>query len=284
MPGIIWLASYPKSGNTWLRAFLANLMHGGDAPLPLNQVPKFSHGDNNLAHYHDLVGYDPSELPPERIAALRPKVHRTFASLRREEVFVKTHNAVLKIHGTPLITPDATAGAIYVVRNPLDVAVSFAHHYATTPEKAVAGLCNEQFMLLPSDNHLTQYLGSWSGHLRSWTSAPGLTLHVMRYEDMTARPLEAFAAVSRFLGFPEDPVRLERAVRFSSFDELSSQEETGGFVEARADAGRFFRSGQVGVWRDVLSEADIARLIEVNGPAMRDHGYLDAEGRPVDGL
>ncbi len=132
MPGIIWLASYPKSGNTWLRAFLANYIADATTAVPINDLPQHVLGDNLILHYEQLTGIPAVELSNKDFNRLRPKVHEWLARSQTQEVFVKTHSVMRKIRGVPSITPSATAGAVYVVRNPLDVAVSFAHHYQVT--------------------------------------------------------------------------------------------------------------------------------------------------------
>ncbi len=282
MPGIIWLASYPKSGNTWVRAFLGNLLLDPAQPLPINQLSDFMLGDGYLIHYEQFSGRKAEELTEQDIWELRPKIHEWFAHSRKDNVIVKTHNAVVKIDGRPLITPSATAGAVYVVRNPLDVAVSFAHHYQVTCERAVELMCDRDYVLPPSGGQILQYLSSWSDHLRSWMRAPGLPLHLMRYEEMQRDPLAAFGALVRFMNLPEDRPRLERAIEFSCFSELSGQERSGGFKEARPDgATPFFREGRSGAWRGLLSEPLVQRLIEAHGKAMIELGYLTPEGEVI---
>ncbi len=279
MPGILWLASYPKSGNTWVRAFLGNLLLGPPRPLPINQLADFMLGDGYLIHYEQFSGRKAAELTEQDFWDLRPKIHEWFAHSRKDNVIVKTHNAVVKIEGRPVITPSATAGAIYVVRNPLDVAVSFAHHYQVSYERAVELMCDRDYVLPPSEGQIVQYLSSWSDHLRSWLRAPGLPLHLMRYEDMQSDPVRAFGALARFLNLPEDPARLERAIEFSCFAELSGQEKEAGFREARPDgAAPFFREGRSGKWRGVLGEPLVRQLIDAHGEAMRELGYLTPEG------
>jgi len=280
MPGIIWLASYPKSGNTWLRAFLANFMQDARQPLPINDLPNHILGDNMVVHYLQYSGLKPEQLTPETVARLRPKVHQWMALSRGQDVFVKTHNVIARVLGTALITPEATAGAIYVVRNPFDVAVSFAHHYQVTLDRAVESLNAESYCLPAQGGQVEQYLSSWSRHARSWTEAPGMTLHLMRYEDMKATPLKAFGALVAFLGLPKDMDRLKRAVRFSDFDELKSQEGRTRFVESRPDGkSPFFRDGRAGQWRDVLTPAQVAALTEANRAMLEKMGYLGADGR-----
>lgn len=282
MPGIIWLASYPKSGNTWLRAFLANYIANVPTPVPINDLPKYVLGDNLILHYEQLTGIPSGELTGKDFNRLKPRVHEWLAGSQPQEVFVKTHSVMRKIRGVPLITPSATAGAVYIVRNPLDVAVSFAHHYQVTYGRAVESLCTENYVLPPSSGLCRQHLGSWSHHVGSWTEPPGPEPHVLHYEDMLVAPIKAFGGLVRFLGLPNDPARLKRAIDFSSFRELSGQERTTGFVEARPDGkSPFFRTGRIGAWRQVLTGAQVATMIAKHRHAMVNMGYLTQGGEPA---
>ncbi len=281
MGGILWLSSYPKSGNTWLRAYLANLFRNAEKPIPINELPKFALGDNFLVHYEKFTGKKAEDLSAEEITELRPRIHEWFATFQSDTVLVKTHNACVVADGQPLITPSATAGAIYVIRNPFDVAISFANHYQVSPERAIELLCDERHALPPLEGQIEQVLLSWSGHVKSWTQTPFKRLHVMRYEDMRAKPFKALSALSRFLGLPHEPERIRKAIKFSSFRELRSQEQKGGFVEARPDGkAKFFHAGKVGLWRKALSEAQVAQVIEAHREVLREHGYLTKNGEP----
>ncbi len=280
MPGIIWLASYPKSGNTWLRAFLANYLSDAKTPVAINDLPKHILGDNLRQHYLQFSGLQDEALDAQKIAELRPRVHQWMALSRGHDIFVKTHNAVALADGVALITPAATAGAIYVLRNPFDVAVSFASHYQIDLARAVESLCQSDYRLPEQSGILEQYLGDWGQHVTSWTTAAGMTRLVLRYEDMQAKPLKAFGEVVRFLGLPKDMERLKRAVRFSAFKELKRQEEQERFVEARPDGtAPFFRGGGSGGWRQVMSEEDRDRLVEHFRPLLLRYGYLTESGK-----
>ena len=282
MPGILWLASYPKSGNTWLRAFLANLVTNPEKPLPINDLPGHFLGDGFEIHFEQIAGRKMSEIAPEELPDLRRRVHEWFAHSRPDNVMVKTHNAIMHVAGRPLITPSATAGAIYVIRNPMDVAVSFSHHFQISVDRAVESLGEKSAVLPPSAGLVSQHISSWSHHVRTWTTAPGLPLHVMRYEDMARKPFPTFRALVEFLGMPLDKERLRKAIRFTDFSELQSQEKKEKFVESRPDGTvPFFRAGKVGGWRDLLNDDQVARLIADHADVMRDHGYLDASNRPT---
>ncbi len=283
MPGIIWLASYPKSGNTWLRAFLANYLANAPTAVWINDLPRHVLGDNLVLHYEQLTGIPARELTDQDLNRLRPKVHQWLARSRTEAIFVKTHIAMRKIRGVPLITPSVTARAVYVVRNPLDVAVSFAHHYQVTYGRAVESLCTEDYVLPPSSGLCRQHLGSWSHHVGSWTEPPGPRPHVLRYEDMLAAPMRVFGGLVRFLGLPKDPARLRRAIDFSSFRELAGQERTTKFVEARPDGkSPFFRAGQTDGWRRLRTKAQVVTLIAEPRHAMIKTGYLTQNGDLAD--
>jgi LPS sulfotransferase NodH len=279
--GIIWLASYPKSGNTWLRAFLANLLHGGQQPLPINDLKNYVYGDGFLVHFAQLSGKREEELTDDDIHRLRPQIHMWFARAKApQDVFVKTHNALVTDRGQPMITPEATAGAIYVVRNPLDVAVSYAHHYQTSYDAAVEQMCDPNHALPPSGGVTMQALCDWTRHYRTWTQAPGLTRHIMRYEDMKRDPHKAFGKLVKFLGMPKDPAGLKRAIKHASFRELSRQEQKDSFVEARPDGTTpFFRKGKAGSWREELSADQVQRLLDAHGELMTELGYLRRDGK-----
>ena len=104
----------------------------------------------------------------------------------------------------------------------------------------------------------------------------------MRYEDMLAKSFKTFSALSGFLGLPVEPERVKKAIRFSAFRELESQEDKAGFAEARPDGkAKFFRSGKAGGWRSTLSEQQVAQLIEAHRKTLIEFGYLTKNGNVV---
>lgn len=275
---ILWLASYPKSGNTWLRAFLANYLRNAAEPENINALPTFALGDMRIEPYLRASGKPAAALSRDEINRLRPAVHKALAAAGPGLVPVKTHSVVATIGGIPTITPEATFGALYVIRNPLDVAVSFHHHYAVTLDQAVQAVCFKGLEIPPKAGHVIQVISDWSTHVRSWLKAPGLNLKSLRYEDMLADPTGAFAGVCAFLKMPEDPERLDRAVRHSAFRVLAQQERERGFVERSSGADAFFRTGTAGGWREALSPAQVETILTHHRPLMTELGYISATG------
>jgi hypothetical protein len=276
---ILWLASYPKSGNTWLRAFLANYLSNGESEVAINTLPTFAVGDMRAEPYAALAGRPAAALSRAEINRLRPAVHRRIAGSRPGILFVKTHSVLGAIDDVPTITPDVTFGALYIVRNPLDVAVSFADHYGLTPAQGVRALCFKGLEIEPKEGHIRQVVADWTSHVESWEQARGLYRLSIRYEDMLTEPEATFGQVLAFLRLRNEPARLRRAIERSSFRALAAQEERGGFVERSKNARWFFRRGAAGGWRQVLDPADVELLIACHRQAMQAHGYLDADGQ-----
>ncbi|CAE7405555.1 STD2 [Symbiodinium microadriaticum] len=274
MGGLIWLASYPKSGNTWMRAFLHNLLRNPPSPAHINDLDKFCLGESGADWYQPKADKPLLEMTSEELAQLRPIVHREMTKAHPDSVFVKTHNYLGEWCGVPLHTMDVTAGAIYVVRNPIDVAVSMTDHFGLDLDGAIDRLAHDQAATENQPGHIPEIHSSWSTHVSSWTAAPNPQLHVVRYEDLTDHPRKTFKGVANFLGLKPKRDRLDKAIRFSSFKVLKAQEDKDDFKERSEHAKSFFRSGKVGDGRDQLTAAQIDRIINDHHDQMARFGYL----------
>jgi hypothetical protein len=170
----------------------------------------------------------------------------------------------------------ATGGAVYIVRNPLDVAVSLAHYNCISMTRAVDILLRSDSCLGKAHTSLRtqfpQHLGDWAFHVNSWLTAP-FRVHVVRYEDLVAGTELTFGGVAQFLKRREGPEEICRAVRDSAFHRLRSHEEKAGFRGNSGSGNKFFRRGIVGAWREELPTEQAARIIEKLGPAMQRLGY-----------
>jgi aryl sulfotransferase len=281
---LIWLASYPKSGNTWLRVFLANLRRNGEGPVDINRLDGLIASDREM--FDDATGVESSDLTPEEIERLRPRVYEHLAAVAEETLFVKIHDAYTYIppDDCPLVPPRATLGAIYLIRNPLDVAVSFAHHSNTDIDTIIDWMGNEEFVFFSSPSYLLHQISqrclSWSGHVLSWMEAP-IRVLVLRYEDLKLKSLETFSQAAQFAGLPCEPKRVRQAMDYSDLKELQRQEQNQGFRERPTKAKRFFREGTCGGWRQELTLKQVSRLIQDHQAVMKQFGYLTNEGHPI---
>jgi hypothetical protein len=281
--GIVWLASYPKSGNTWLRVLLTNYERDAAGPADIDRL---DHGA--MAASRELLdgtlGLDSRALGHAAIEESRTRLYRTLAARSERPLYLKLHDAYThRRDGEPLLPADATRAAIYVLRNPLDVAAAGAPFIARSLDVVISFMADEGFTMcairegaMEPEPALPQRLLSWSRHVESWVGCKDFPVHLVRFEDMSLRPLETFGGVVRFLGLPWDEERLRRAVAHSRFEELQRQEREHGFRERPEEMqSLFFRKGKVGSWREELTAAQVERVLADHGETMRRFGYLD---------
>ena len=170
-------------------------------------------------------------------------------------------------------------------RNPLDVAVSYAHHAHRDVDTVIGWMADDTHCFAAQagrlHNQLRQRLLTWSGHVLSWVEAPAFPVHVVRYEDMHRDAEAIFTAAARFAGLPGDADAIRRALEHSAFATLQRQEADHGFDERNPRAESFFRKGVVGSWRETLSSDQAARVVADHRAVMERLGYLDEAGEPV---
>ena len=280
MSGIVWLASYPKSGNTWFRIFIANLLNNTDNPVNINALPRMVACDRRT--FDDLIGIESADLTNEEIDALRPEVYEYLATQAEEPLFIKCHDAYTLLPDGRAIFPPRVTKAIYLIRNPLDVAVSYSFHVGKSIDQIIVAMDNSnacfdlkyKSMVIP----LPQRIMSWSENVTSWVEAQEIEVHIVHYEDMKNHPLRTFTAAARFAGLPCDEASIRRAIEFSDFRVLKQQEKAEGFTEIVTEDG-FFREGRVGNWRQHLTCEQVERLVAAHGKVMRRCGYLSADGQ-----
>jgi len=290
--GTIWLASYPKSGNTWLRMLMANLSAAEGEPVDINDLPERGGMASARAPFDHLTLIDSGLLTHDEIDCLRPRVYEELArgadggeSYKPHALpgvrFVKVHDAYsLTPNGEPLLAGRRGAdGAIVIVRDPRDVAPSLAHHNGNTIDHAIAFLnnTNAAFCAGAHRQHiqLRQHLRGWSAHIASWLDQRDIPVHLVRYEDLQTDTAGTLARALAFAGRDAADADIRRAVAFADFAQLQKQEQQKGFSEAprpRPD-GRFFRRGEAGAWRRDLTAEQIARIEAEHAPMMRRLAY-----------
>ncbi|MEM6589244.1 MAG: sulfotransferase domain-containing protein [Pseudomonadota bacterium] len=273
--GIVWLASYPKSGNTWARMFLANYLVNGDKPFPINQAHRFAMTDSGRETYEMVAKRPVNGSNFDEILRLRNRVLNGIVANGADVNFVKTHNTAGLVQGQDMVPKEITRAAIYIVRNPLDVALSYARHFNRSHEHAAMALARADNWL-PGENRLVaQVLGRWDQHVMSWARPSGYPTLVIRYEDVLADPEAEFTKVLNHIGIPIEPERLKKAVNFSSFKALADQEKGSGFVEKPDHAQAFFSKGQSGQWKTELAPTLKKKIRSDHRKVMKKFGYLD---------
>ncbi len=279
---IVWLASYPKSGNTWLRIILDALLLGSyqGGKTDINSLKISEHaGSRSLV---EAVSACPSsELSAEEVDQLRPAAFQLLSEKKNGLTFVKVHDAYRVLDRSVALFPaNVSRQVIYILRNPLDVAVSFSAHLGLSIDDTIS-LMSANFDMgvkapgLAVGPQVRQRLGSWSFHVESWTTQGVIPVHVIRYEDLVADVGAEVMLVARLLRLQSTKDEIAQATAAAKFERLQAAEIQAGFREKPASLnGLFFRSGSVGGWQEALSSQQADRLIGSHLDIMARFGYL----------
>jgi hypothetical protein len=276
--GIIWLASFPKSGHTWFRIFLANLTAGESGPADINDLNERGGIASSRYEFEATTMLDSDLLSHDDIDRLRARVYEAISMDSEAQRWIKVHDAyTMTPDGDPLLGRNTARAAIYLVRDPRDVVISLSYHNSTNIDEAIkfmnatdGALCAGRKSLSPQ---LRQKLTGWSGHVTSWLDQTDVAVHLVRYEDLIADPAACFGAALRFAGRAATTAEIDRAIRFADFTELQHQERQKGFAERMSPTAPFFRSGSVGGWRESLTSEQARAIEQAHGAVMVRLGY-----------
>jgi hypothetical protein len=266
----IWLASWPRSGNTWARFALLTMRRSGARLRELQGFGQSVTTGEALEHWLEIEAGD---LTPAEVTALRPGLHAAFFAGRPPEP-CKIHDRWLP----EVFAPAFTHATLYFIRDPRDVAVSWARFTGCSLDRAIAFLDDPEAALGSSARDgagaLHQPIGRWSSHAQSWIDESGLAPLVVRYEDMLADPANVFADMAAHLGWSVDAEAIARTVEATRFDRMADEERREGFFDRTDATDRFFAGGRAGGWRDTLSADQALSIVRAHGEVMARFGYL----------
>ena len=265
---IFWLASYPKSGNTWVRMFWRSYF------LPSNQVFSLNkRGNLDLEVFNFPTANQLKEANVDhtdfRNIAKNWITLQDIINLNNKLNFLKTHNGNFTLNNCAFTNTDNTIGGIYIVRDPRDVVLSNANHFGIDNEESTKMLLNmesyeiEDFDIDKKEKFRKSLMGSWSSNYLSWKNYKGRKIHLMKYENLVENPKRVFTKMLEYMKsiFPVDidPDRVRKAVEETAFDKLQNLEDKEGFTEV--GMGKFFRKGKVGEWKEKL-DPKLVKIIE----------------------
>lgn len=257
----VWLASYPKSGNTWLRILLSNYLTSNGQEWrwdsPLRGPP--SHLERH--RFDEEMGIASGDIPADSFDSLRRQLHAQFVGRFPGTSFAKTHEAFFGPRdGLAMFPAEPASKAIYLVRNPLDIAASYAHHEHLTIDEAIEHLADPAAKAEYNDAFFAEHLGSWSTHVGGWTQQDQIETLIVRFEDLVSDAAESFGKIARFCGLEIDNQKVAQAIASSSFKRLQALEDESGFRALSDASRRFFRKGRSGGWRTELTAEQSKRI------------------------
>mgnify|MGYP003325529870 CR=1 FL=1 len=282
--GYWYLASYPKSGNTWCRVFITELRRlSGESEqeeLHLNQDISTGSIASSRLWLDDQLGINTCDLSFGELDPLRGNAGTSQWVFAEGERFHKTHDAFRSpdSRGRAVVSTQGCNGVVYLLRHPEDVAISLSNFFSWPIQRCIEFLIDSEAALIPSMRHgggqVRQHMGRWDQHVRSWSDQTVLPVLTIRYEDMLGNAQETFTHLARFLGLPSDSNLIEQTIINTSIEKLQTLEaKVGGFAEKPKGCDRFFRSGRSGEGAEKLSLEQRQRLEESLSATMKRFGY-----------
>ena len=256
-----------------MRAFLANYILKQKESYPINELGSFSLSDTRPRFFQEASGKPVEQLSTIDTLKLRLKCQKLIAEFKNHDHFVKTHSRYGTFKGHSLINDRVSKGAIYLVRNPLDLVISYAAHLGIPIDEAIDAMDGSPNFTVEADSNVVTVMGSWSDHVDSWLTNETVPRILVRYEDLVEDPSKEFNKVLTTLGMGIDQGQLNKAIGFSSFSELARQESVSGFRERPPHAKQFFRQGVSGQWNHILKRSQVEKIIATHGNVMAKLGY-----------
>ena len=256
---IIWLASYPKSGNTWIRSLLSAYYYSESGNFSFELL-------KNIGLYPQKKYFDIKIDKPGEINSYWDISQKKIVS-KKKIIFLKTHNSLLSLGGKNFTKPEYTLGIIYVVRDPRNVITSLKNHYDLNYEQSLNFMLNEKKYIYDirekNDYSDFQFLSSWSNHYKSWINNNLFKRIVIKYEDLEQ---DAYQTLKNLINYINglckinekiDEKKINNCIRSTSFEVLKNKEKKEGFSEnvysektkKKID---FFHLGSKNKWKEIV--------------------------------
>jgi len=269
---IYWLASYPKSGNTWFRIFLLYYFNNkyadindmsflGGIASSRKKVKKYN---QNYKRYFDN----------EEKNKLRHDAYIKYQQTITKNEYHKIHDAYRYIDNKPIIPTEISGGIIYFIRNPFDIVISFANHMDVDYDTSIKNINDNDFKIGGANKQLKQNLFSWSNHVRSWTEQKNIPVIVIRYEDMLENTFEIFSKAIKFLNIDYNKNKIIETINLTKFERLQQIELDIGFKEKSKKSERFFNIGKSNYGYNLLSDNQRKSIINNHFDIMKKYNYI----------
>jgi len=278
---IIWLASYPKSGNTWVRYFLASLIYSNQGKNGLDklgyimQYPKRDQFEKLVSNLDDF-----NQIKKNWINS-QIKIN----SDNKVKIF-KTHHILCSLGDDNFTDEKNTLGAIYIVRDPRNVISSILYHFnLSSTEEALNFIMEEKKFIGNMKNKINYPLhtliGSWKSNYNSWKNI-GKNFLLVKYEDLILSPNTEFRNIANYIsniiGIKFSEEQIKNSIEESSFKNLRNIEDKNGFIESIEDPEnkkkKFFNLGPNNNWKKNLEKKFIDRIEKSFNDEMKELGYI----------
>ena len=284
---IIWIASYPKSGNTWIRSLLCAYLFSKDGKFNFNLL-------GNIKQFSSKNFLSSSKNPKKKQIEIFENwiPSQTLINKDKKIHFFKTHNALCTINGNKFTDELNTKAAIYIVRDPRNIITSLSHHYEINLEESFQFLVNKKKTIFRIDftalkvrdsYNDVNVLGDWSGHYKSWKNIGFCPIKIIKYEDILTDTNGVFVSIleflSKFIEIKIEKNKIHESLNSTSFDALRKMEKEQGFVESTISNKtkqkiNFFNLGKKNSWEKILDKKIVEKINNAFKDEMRELNYL----------
>ena len=277
---IIWIASYPKSGNTLLRSILASYFFSNDGNFEFNHLDYIKQFPA-IEHFRKM-GIDLSN--ENEVFQNFIEAQKLINKENNKIKFIKTHSSLCKINNCNFTDLKNTLGAIYIVRDPRNVVTSFAHHYNLNVEQATDTLIDETRWLIKTEKMYKTFLGSWNVNYNSWKQLNERFM-LVKYEDLVNKKKTTLIKIFKFIQtlnneeLKIDMVKVNKVIKSTEFYKMKTLEQKQIFTESsiESDTGKrkvFFNLGPKNDWKKILDEKNRRKIETSFKKEMFELGYL----------
>ncbi len=277
MKKIIWITSYPKSGNTWMRYLLGNYFFNQDNkfdPDIISYIKKFTLDDKLLNNTKEDFKKNPYSVSKYWL-----KSQENLKILNGNIIFLKTHNALININGNEFTNENLSLAIIHIVRDPRDVVISFAKFSGISIDETINNLISKKLYFTQDKDVFSDVsvMGSWAFHYDSWKNGiSNIPRILIRYEDLVRDCDYSFTKVIEFLseiiGFKINNKKIESSIELSGFKNLKKFENDYHFKE-NVGFDKFFRTGKYNNWKKELTNDQIKKIEDSLYAEMIELGY-----------
>ena len=282
---IFWIASYPKSGNTWVRALLSSYYFSEDGFFNQKLLKKI--GQFPEKNYFKDFDYNPRKIIDTSNFWIRAQ---EIINEDKNIKFFKTHNVLGSINDNRFTNKENTLGAIYIVRDPRNVITSIQNHYELDQEEALKFMLNEKKYIYnfhtKNDYSDFQFISSWEKNYQSWTKQKQFSIKLVKYEDLYKNTYETFKEIITFIektigtNKQFDKKRAQNSVNSTTFEKMKNIEKKKGFVESvlsKNDTNKipFFHLGPNNDWKKIFNKEYNKKLNSIFKIILKELKYLD---------